>query len=283
MMGPKTVVADVALLVRMAGYIEILVKDPHSTVFAPLSDIYRTFGLLDEAVDLARKGTEVVPSYAPGFVALGRALAERGESAAARAAFAAALELDAEHLPALVGLATLHFGAGETQAALELLLRAQQLDPQDEVVTRLLPVVQTLAARLSVAPPAAAPPPVRETAAVAEEAAEPFVPGVSQPPIATATLADIYIRQGFPEKALKVYGDLLQSDAGNAEIRSRYDALRRQIGGESPAVGIVSVPVEAEQPTPPVAARSAAQGNDALIALYSRWLAAVNRRRAHVH
>lgn len=282
-MGPKTVVADVALLVRMAGYIEILVKDPHSTVFAPLSDIYRTFGLLDEAVDLARKGTEVVPSYAPGFVALGRALTERGETAAARAAFASALELDAEHLPALVGLATVHFGAGETQAALELLLRAQRLDPQDEVVIRLLPVVQTLSARLPVAPPATAPPvaaptPVRETPAVAEEVAEPFVPGVAQPPIATATLADIYIRQGFPEKALKVYGDLLQSDAGNVEIRSRYDALRRQIGGEPPTAGIVAAQQEAE----PVEARSAATGNEALIALYSRWLDAVNRRRAHV-
>lgn len=289
-MTPKTVVADVALLGKMAGYIEILVKDPHSTVFAPLSDIYRTFGLLDEAIDVARKGTELVPFYAQGFISLGRALAESGDLAGAQAAYEGALALEAEHLPALTGLASLHLGRGDAALALSLLDKAQQISPEDEVVLRMLPIAQKLADKSHASSPpqpqpqslAAVVTPLPHVVAddvqeVACSSAEAPPSMVAHPPISTATLADIYIRQGFPEKALKVYADLLSTDPGNVEIRTRHDVLQKEISGSLDASSVIL------EPSPsPAALSSAEAGVEGLIALYSRWLDAVKRRRAHV-
>src|SRR5512133_395386 len=112
-MSDKTVVADVSLFGKIAGYIEVLVKDPHSTVFVPLSDAYRKLGLINDAIKAARTGTEQVPTYTPGFVALARLLAESGDLAAAAAAFQQALALEPEHLPALTGMIRIHMLRGE--------------------------------------------------------------------------------------------------------------------------------------------------------------------------
>jgi len=286
-MAQQTVVVDIVLLGKMAGYIEMLVKDPYSTVFAALSDIYRTFGLHEEAVAVAQRGCEMVPTYAPGFVSLGRALAERGEPAAASDAYRKALALDSVNLAALTGLASSCLGCGHRDEALALLTQAQTIDPDDKVVKQLFVVVSKLtdipspltAPTVQVAP--FAPPPVDMPKVVAEKNPMSTTGGEPLPPIATATLADIYIKQGFPERALKVYTDLLLEDPRNSEIRQRYDQLFQQINGPA-----VTKPAEAEIVPPPVrrtAGPSEVTGKEALLALYGRWLDAVNRRRADVH
>lgn len=291
-MAQQTVVVDIALLGKMAGYIEMLVKDPHSTVFAVLSDIYRTFGLHDEAVAVAQKGSEMVPSYPPGFVALGRALAEKGDLAGASGAYHKALALDPVNLTALTGLASSCLGCGKSEEALALLTRAQLIDPQDEVVKQLFLVVKKLAVIAAPAPrmqDTFLPPPLQPSLEMAKAVREDHVDratGVAPLPlIATATLADIYIKQGFPERALKVFGDLLEVDPGNTEIRQRYDALLLQINGPvitKPPEAVTVPPIKVE-PVSGTADLSKGTGKDALVALYGRWLDAVNRRRADVH
>jgi tetratricopeptide (TPR) repeat protein len=286
-MAQQTVVVDRALLGKMAGYIEMLVKDPHSTAFAALSDIYRTFGLHEEAVAVAQKGSEMIPTYAPGFVALGRALAEKGDPAGASSAYRQALELDPVNLAALTGLASSCLGCGEREEALALLIQAQSIDPDDEVVKQLFPIVKKLATIPAFAPAVTnsfvTPP--EQTKVVEEEQSDRVVGAAMLPPIATATLADIYIKQGFFERALKVFSDLLMEDPGNTEIRRRYDELFQQINDsvttESPAVVTVA-PINVE-PARRTAVLPEGAGKDALVALYSRWLAAINRRRADVH
>jgi tetratricopeptide (TPR) repeat protein len=284
-MAQQTVVVDIALLGKMAGYIEMLVKDPHSTVFAALSDIYRTFGLPEEAVAVAQKGIEMVPTYVPGFVALGRALAEKGDPAGASNAYRQALVLDPVNLAALTGLASACLGCGQSEEALALLTQAQSIDPDDEVVKQLFPIVKKLVIiPTSVSVPGAPNtflPPLEVVKVVEEEHPDRIVGAAPLPPIATATLADIYIQQGFSERALKVFGDLLVEDPDNTEIRRRYDELLQQINGsvitESPAAVTVApigaVPIVLPEGT----------GKDALVALYGRWLDAINRRRADVH
>lgn len=290
-MAQQTVVVDIALLGKMAGYIEMQVKDPYSTVFAALSDIYRTFGLHEEAVAVAQKGSEMVPTYAPGFVALGRALAEKGDPAGASSAYRQALSLDPANLAALTGLASSTLGCGQNEEALALLTQAQALDPDDEVVKQLLPVVKKLAA--TPAPPSAPDgansfnPFDKVTKVVGEEQPEHRAAAVSLPPIATATLADIYIKQGFPERAIKVFRDLLEEDPGNAGIRQRYDELLAQINGTAlttlpEAEAVTVAPVEVE-PSSHIAFLPEGTGKDALLALYGRWLDAIQRRRADVH
>lgn len=287
-MVQRTVVVDIALLGKMAGYIEMLVKDPYSTVFAALSDIYRTFGLHEEAIAVAQKGSEMVPTFAPGFVALGRALAEKGDPAGASEAYRQALALDSANLAALTGLASSCLGCGQKEEALALLAQAQLIDPDDEVVKQLFPVVKKLAAI-----PATAPAPVVQSSFVSppevvkvvyEEPLDRIDGAAPLPSIATATLADIYIKQGFFERALKVFSGLLAEDPGNTEIRRRHDELLQQLNNSvmtgSPA-SVSVAPIEVE-PVRMTAVLPEGTGGDALVALYGHWLEAINRRRADV-
>lgn len=284
-MAQQTVVVDIALLGKMAGYIEMLVKDPYSTVFAPLSDIYRTFGLHDEAIAVAQKGSEMVPTYAPGFVALGRALAEDGDPAGASHAYRQALHLDSVSLAALTGLASSCLGCGQNEEALALLTQAQSIAPDDEVVKRLFPIVKKLSASpvLSIASSVQTSfsPPPEMAIAVEEEQSDSFVAGAAAPlpTIATATLADIYIKQGFPERAIKVFSDLLAEDPGNTEIRQRYEELAQQIN----ASDMATFSPEDVVPVSKTAVIADGVGKDALMALYGRWLVAINIRRGDVH
>jgi tetratricopeptide (TPR) repeat protein len=291
-MAQRTVVVDIALLGKMAGYIEMLVKDPYSTIFAALSDIYRTFGLLEEAVAVAQKGSEMLPSYAPGFVSLGRALAEKGDPAKASDAYRKALALDSVNLAALTGLASSCLGCGQKEEALALLNQAQSIDPDDEVVNQLFTVVKKLAAipspvtsfdlHDSFVPPSQAP--LEITKSVMGEKVDLATGSAPLPSIATATLADIYIKQGFPERAIKVFRDLLEEDPGNAEIRQRLDALLQQINPPPPSEPEeVTVPLIEVETTMRTSGLSELKGKEALISLYGRWLDAVNRRRADVH
>jgi tetratricopeptide (TPR) repeat protein len=46
--------------------------------------------------------------------------------------------------------------------------------------------------------------------------------------LATVTMAELYNKQGYPEKALKVYQDILTSDPDNLEIKKRIEELSGQ-------------------------------------------------------
>jgi tetratricopeptide (TPR) repeat protein len=61
-----------------------------------------------------------------------------------------------------------------------------------------------------------------------EEAADSALP--------TPTLAELYLEQGMPGKALSIYEKILEGDPGNSEIRRRLMGLRGgQAASESPS------------------------------------------------
>ena len=48
--------------------------------------------------------------------------------------------------------------------------------------------------------------------------------------IQTDTLAEIFIQQGKPEKALAIYSKILSQDPQNEAIRQKFEALQKKIG-----------------------------------------------------
>ncbi len=60
-------------------YLRIYQENPDSRVFAPLADLYRRMGKLDEAENVCREGIGRHPYYAGGRVAYANILLDKGE------------------------------------------------------------------------------------------------------------------------------------------------------------------------------------------------------------
>jgi tetratricopeptide (TPR) repeat protein len=261
-----------SLLGKIAGYVEILAKDPRSTVFVPLAESYRQMGLLDEALDVATKGVKALPSFSPGYAILGRIQFQLGNVDAAAAAFERALLIDPENLMSLKGLARVRMQQGGQAAALKLVRRAVALKPDDTVAQKMLAALGVLPTTPDVVAPS------RPLAAAGHPHAD---------PISTPTIAEIYIRQGFLGRAMKVYRDLLQADPHNDEIRQKLVELKQRIEAQrsapaAAATTTVEVPAPAEEAAGAFEA-AAREGESAQqVAVLTRWLDSISRRRADV-
>lgn len=225
-----------SLLGKIAAYTELLAKDPYSTIFVPLSEAYRQMEMLDEAVEVAQQGIMDNPAFAAGYVALGKAFVAQGLEDQAIGEFEKSLILDNRHLPALKELAKMKMARQDSAAARELLERAGAVKGNDPEVLKLLAAVEkppSAPAAPLTAPSLTPPVPAAAPSFLIDEAPESAVEisGADKAvePIATATLAEIYIRQGLPQKALKVFRDLLKVEPHNDQLRRKLIQLKQHI------------------------------------------------------
>ncbi len=110
---------------------EILAKDPQSYCFAPLSELYRKVGLLDDALNVAKRGCDLHPTYVGGFMALGRAYHEKGMKAESRVALESVVRSTPDNLLAQKILSQIYVEAGEFAAAEIALRTILTLNPGD--------------------------------------------------------------------------------------------------------------------------------------------------------
>jgi len=257
-------------------YEDMLVADAKSYCFAPLSELYRKLGLLDDAVSVAQKGCALHPDYPVGFLALGNACYAKGMTAEAREALERVVTLKPDHLQALKLLGQLYVEQNDLVMARKVLGQVLQQDPDDleskmllnsvasppeEELLEEVEIVEDLEevfvepAAATAEPPAftrLAPQPaprMREAPeAVPAEDDEDFwaiedleeEEGAPAPlsaeaagsarqaapdPLTTATLAELYVSQGFLEKALAIYRELVQAHPANQQYRLRCAEL----------------------------------------------------------
>ena len=140
------------------------------------------------------------------------------------------------------------------------------------------PPIEAAPAPLSFEPPPPAPP---IEAAPAPAPAAPFEPPPAEPAppepdLSSATLAELYFNQGFTDKALDVYRQLLDREPGNERARARtaeLEALDRHLRAEE---------ARGPQPEPGAAADPAAARRKAIertIARLEAMLAAVKKEQ----
>ncbi|HYS53976.1 MAG TPA: tetratricopeptide repeat protein [Thermoanaerobaculia bacterium] len=121
---------------------------------------------------------------------------------------------------------------GVTTADIEPMGVAHTQSPFEEPLstTAAIDVEQPKGIRVERAPVAAE---VPVTLTEEEPAADVFAPAEAPAPAAAAddaantlTMADLYVQQGFADKAREIYQSILQRDPGNAEVRKKVDALK---------------------------------------------------------
>lgn len=226
-------------------------------------------GLLDEALEVARKGIATLPQFSPGYAVLGRVQAQRSQWQEAGESFGKALAIDGENVVALKGLAKVYLQQGRKGEARDLLRRAAALQPENAALRKLLD-------RLEESQPASS--------------GGDFPSGAGQEqPIATATIAEIYLRQGFLERAAEVYRGLLQADSGNEEIRRKLTDVERRMQAQN-AVPQADDSAAAQEPAvaeeePENASLPAAgekEGKNRQVVALNRWLDAIRKRRENV-
>lgn len=256
-------------------------QSPQGHVFAPLADACRKAGMLDEAIELCRKGVESNPEYASGYVVQGKCLYDAGHSDEAEASFRRVLELDGNNLVALKFLGVIHVDRGDIGAARACFEHILALDPDDREIRRRLKEVEDVSPSEPVVEADAR---VDDAVPVSAVEAEPGDDGLddddtfelpdieddfegpditlgdapeAEDDIATTTLADIYAAQGYRDKALRIYREVLRRQPNNEDVRRKIEAVEsgRPIASE-PEATVSPLPTDLPAPEPLAAAKT---------------------------
>ncbi|MGD1049350.1 MAG: tetratricopeptide repeat protein, partial [Candidatus Krumholzibacteriaceae bacterium] len=179
-----------------------------SRVFAPLADAYRKNGEVDKAIEIIEKGLEKFPQYASAHVILGKCFYDKGASERAKGEFRRVLELDAENMVALKFMGDILLAEDKRQEAAECYRRILAIDPTNETVARALKEMEASFV-------------VKEIDLGNAKAVRDERPGE----LATMTLAGIYAAQGYYNKALRIYRDVLDREPGNREAKEMVAKL----------------------------------------------------------
>lgn len=211
--------ADLPGLAQQIAHFESrLQADPASRVFLPLADLYRRAGELDRARQLLSEGLANDPDFLSARTALGEVLMLLGQATAARIELQAVLARDPDNLLALRLLVDDATARQEWPLACSLGERLLRLQPEVPAIRKALrdaraKLDQNGAAAGSVSPALAAAPPPRGP----DTGASGLLKVGSG--FETPTLADLYRRQGYPEKARAILQRILDAEP------DRQDAL----------------------------------------------------------
>jgi tetratricopeptide (TPR) repeat protein len=220
-------------------------EHPEGRFFAPLADAYRKSGELEAAERVLRDGLQLHPEYLSAHVVLGRVLVEREDLDAAAEEFRHVLSLDSQNLIALRMLGEIADRSGDAAAAEGWYRALLAADPMNEEARRGLERIASTSAELSTDPGTEAP----ESAewALPDDAVAGAAPGGDRAPVSavdddadedggdwrppalpdrpamegagdaepeeevvTETIAELYLRQGFHERAADVYRALIE-------------------------------------------------------------------------
>lgn len=200
-----------------------------SRAFIPLADALRQAGRCDEALAVLEEGLAAHPRAVGALVTLARTLVAAGRPVDAADVAARVLEHDADNLVALEILGEHERGRGEFVAAITHYERLAQLDPGDEHWSTVLASV-------------------REERAAAAQAAD---GGGDEAGFATPTLVDLYLAQGYRQKALAMLQRLVAERPADAALRERLAVLADPERGAAGAAGAAAAPVLAMLETGP--------------------------------
>lgn len=233
-------------------------EDPEGRYFVPLANAYRQLGELEHAEVLLTDGLKLHPEYLSAHIVLGRCYLDRGALTAAEEEFRSVLAIDAQNLIALRTLGEMAAEQGRLAEAERWYAELLAADPLNEEARRALAEL-------------------RDPAAASRDE-EPTGEG-EDGEVVTETIAELYARQGFHDRAAAVYRELLRRRGHTPELARR---LLEFEGLASGSAGGTSVPPEPSA-DPPADAETAGTIADYLAGLLAWRPAAPAPASAPVH
>ncbi|MDY0189323.1 MAG: tetratricopeptide repeat protein [Desulfuromonas sp.] len=192
---------DSQLLALIKDYTAQLKQDATSEVFCQLADSYVKLGLVDSAVLTLQQGLIHHPRNVDGQLLLSALLANSEQYDEAVAGYERLLKQRPDSIDALLGLAQLNFLQANLDRAQFYLEQARLLRPEHAKVLELTKQIND--------------------SACAED-------DTYQLPLVTATVAELYYRQGLTEKAVAVYKTLVHQQPQNQVFHARLKELQEQ-------------------------------------------------------
>ena len=188
-------------------------KTPESRIFAPLADACRKNGDVDKAIELCEAGLERYPDYASAHVILGKCFYDKGATERSRAEFERVIEIDPENMVALKFMGDILMSEGDRDGATSNYRRILAIDPTNEEVSGTLEGLENE---------------FREKEIDLSDRKK--IKSAGQPgELATMTLAGIYTAQGYYNKALKIYEEILEAEPGNREASEMTGKIKTMI------------------------------------------------------
>lgn len=127
-------------------YQKILEKDPHSQVFAPLAEAYREMGLLPEAVKTVTAGVQRHPQFVGGLVVFAKIMRQQGQLEKAMEALLKATTLSPENILAHQLLAEIHVAQKNPKEALKAFKMLLFLNPNSQSAQKAVQKLESLTA-----------------------------------------------------------------------------------------------------------------------------------------
>jgi tetratricopeptide (TPR) repeat protein len=259
-------------------------EHPEGRFFAPLADAYRKSGELEAAERVLRDGLQLHPEYLSAHVVLGRVLVERERLDEAAEEFRHVLSLDSQNLIALRMLGEIADRSGDVAAAEGWYRALLAADPMNEDARGGLERLASTSAELSTDTATEAP--ERAELALPDDEAPGGSPEADQAPVSsvagdmddnddggwrspisvpdhfaaevtedaepdeevvTETIAELYLRQGFHERAAEVYRALIERRGEEPHL---LEKLRDAEGRSGMALEEVSDPDSLESIDP---------------------------------
>ncbi|MFW6088175.1 MAG: tetratricopeptide repeat protein [Gemmatimonadota bacterium] len=263
-------------------------ENPDSLVFARLADACRKNGDPERALSILAEGIGRHPDYPSAHIVRARCLVDLDRFADAEASLRRVIELDAQNLVAIRGLANLAERRDDPIEAVRWYERIATLDPMNveaaAALARLRPVpppappgLEPLPApseewwsspafqiedEVDTPPPEPAEPvevpgpegPAREEAGTAWWFED---PGEDEPAedgdLLTRTMAELYTKQGLLDEAAAIYRELLSDRPEDEGLRRALDELDRRRAGAGDEQEDAEPPAEDAEPPAEVA------------------------------
>ncbi len=123
---------------QVQEYLKVLSQDPGSRVFAPLSELLRSQGKLDDAEEVCRQGLSFQPEFSDGHLALAKVLFAQAQYSQALQEIKIALKLNPRLLSAYATAASIFLAQGKTKQASAACMKIIDIDPNHEEARRIL-------------------------------------------------------------------------------------------------------------------------------------------------